>query len=1002
MFRHRARTSVDPAAGAEVEISPETSDDPVLLHWGLARARGEAWSRPPRSIWPEGTRAFGDVAVQTPLGSDGKWVIRVPADLGPGGLAYVFFFPRGSRWGKDNGRDYWVSLGRKVAPLTQDRITERIVEAELHSPSWTLMHRYRLCAELIDEGRVNPDALPLLLVWLRFSAMRQLDWQRNYNTQPRLLTEAQDRLTQSFALFWRRHPDARLWVRWLSTTVGRGGQGQRIRDEILGIMHRNHIPEHSGNFIEQWHQKLHNNATPDDVAITRAYLQFLRLDGDVKAFYRELDRHGVTRERLASYDRPITTDPEFYGDAKEALIRDFSAYLRLLESIHASADLASAFETARPRLGQELEAAAEQLLVEQSEADSHGPEVGASTGQPVRTIELGTRARRLLEAQMDQTGDDGLLRDLLYLDLALHDETRRAVERAQIDDFDLTTACRCLADVLDDVRMSYPTPELECLAHHARQLDESGPAAARERALHARAISERAARALGAMVDHWSRCLQPKAEALGNALEVPHWAVAGFSEAVVRGSSLFALARLLNLLEPLWRQQARLGAWQVICPGRALGRVERVDELLSIQDRAYDAAVVLLCRRIRGQEEIPRGVVALITLDDPDLVSHVAVRARNQHVVFVTCWDRSLFDSIEQQRGQLIEINTTSEGGLVWQAGTKEPSPPERQPEPVDVAPVRRSIPWVLTEERYSQDAVGNKSLNLAELRRRLPDLEIPPSVALPFGTCERVLEQDSNREMYERYRELSKSPERQLDALQATLGSVEAPAELARAFAEAARQAGLEGVPAWNAAFTAVKRVWASKWNERAYYARRNAGLSDEQLVMSVLVQPVVEARYAFVLHTVDPATGNPDDLYGELVWGLGETLVGNDPGVGLRFAVPRSGTPVVRGYPSKSEAVRAEGFIFRSDSNGEDLPGYSGAGLYESATARPTRREPVDYTADALLWDERYRARLLGDIAAFGRRIEQALGCPQDIEGAVGQDRIILLQARPQVGLK
>ena len=38
-----------------------------------------------------------------------------------------------------------------------------------------------------------------MFVWLRYSAARQLTWQRNYNTQPRILGEAQARLTATIA-----------------------------------------------------------------------------------------------------------------------------------------------------------------------------------------------------------------------------------------------------------------------------------------------------------------------------------------------------------------------------------------------------------------------------------------------------------------------------------------------------------------------------------------------------------------------------------------------------------------------------------------------------------------------------------------------------------------------------------------------------------------------------------------------------------------------------------
>lgn len=77
------------------------------------------------------------------------------------------------------------------------------------------------------------------------------------------------------------------------TTVGRGGDGQKIRDEILNIMHRNHIPEVKGTWMEQWHQKLHNNTTPDDVPICEAYLAFLEANGNNGAYWRVLSDAGV-------------------------------------------------------------------------------------------------------------------------------------------------------------------------------------------------------------------------------------------------------------------------------------------------------------------------------------------------------------------------------------------------------------------------------------------------------------------------------------------------------------------------------------------------------------------------------------------------------------------------------------------------------------------------------------------------------------------------------------
>ncbi len=122
------------------------------------------------------------------------------------------------------------------------------------------------------------EAMADIYVWLRYSSTRQLTWQRNYNTQPRILSAAQERLTNTIAAAHKRTAgEAQEWVRSMLTTVGRGGDGQRIRDEILHIMHRNNIKEVKGTWMEEWHQKLHNNTTPDDVPICQAYLAFLRV-----------------------------------------------------------------------------------------------------------------------------------------------------------------------------------------------------------------------------------------------------------------------------------------------------------------------------------------------------------------------------------------------------------------------------------------------------------------------------------------------------------------------------------------------------------------------------------------------------------------------------------------------------------------------------------------------------------------------------------------------------
>lgn len=69
-------------------------------------------------------------------------------------------------------------------------VVQAIIDAEVHKSSWTLMHRYFLCRDLLKSGKVeagNRDHVAYIFIWLRYSFMRQLAWQRHYNTKPREL-----------------------------------------------------------------------------------------------------------------------------------------------------------------------------------------------------------------------------------------------------------------------------------------------------------------------------------------------------------------------------------------------------------------------------------------------------------------------------------------------------------------------------------------------------------------------------------------------------------------------------------------------------------------------------------------------------------------------------------------------------------------------------------------------------------------------------------------------
>ncbi|KAK2970092.1 hypothetical protein RJ640_018412 [Escallonia rubra] len=151
-------------------------------------------------------------------------------------------------------------------------------------------------------------------------------------------------------------------------------------------------------------------------------------------------------------------------------------------------------------------------------------------------------------------------------------------------------------------------------------------------ALFAKSVLDRTRLALTSKAEWYQQLLQPSAEYLGSKLGVDQWAVNIFTEEIIRGGSAASLSSLLNRLDPVLRQTANLGSWQVISPVDAVGYVVVVDELLAVQNKSYGQPTILVAKSVKGEEEIPDGAVAVLTPDMPDVLSHVSVRARNSKV----------------------------------------------------------------------------------------------------------------------------------------------------------------------------------------------------------------------------------------------------------------------------------------------------------------------------------------------------------------------------------
>ncbi|KAK1269948.1 hypothetical protein QJS04_geneDACA005079 [Acorus gramineus] len=998
---------------------------PLTLHWGLSKRAGE-WMAPPSNILPSGSVLL-DMACQTTFTIDpfyGVQAVDIEVDEGDS-VGIPFVLVAGDHWIKNNGSDFYIDFthvikkidgdGRGAAKSVLDKIAQMESEAQK-----SLMHRFNIAADLIEKSKDDGElGLAGILVWMRFMATRQLTWNKNYNVKPREISKAQDRLTGLLQSTYKASPQYREILRMIMSTVGRGGEGdvgQRIRDEILVIQRSSDC---KGGMMEEWHQKLHNNTSPDDVVICQALLDYINSDFDISSYWNTLESNGITKERLLSYDRAIHSEPNFRRDQKGNLLRDLGNYMRTLKAVHSGADLESAISTC---MGYKSEGQGFMVGVRINPIKglpSGFPELLQFIFDHVEDKDVEPLLEGLLEARIElrpllSTSHDRL-RDLIFLDIALDSTVRTAIERGY-EDLNNATPQKILyfiTLVLGNLALSSDDNEdlIYCLKGWNQALDMS-TRKDDQWALYAKSCLDRARLALSSKADHYLDILQPSAEYLGSMLGVEQWAVDIFTEEIIRAGSAASLSVLLNRFDPILRKVAHLGSWQVISPVEVAGYVVTVDELVSVQNKSYEQPTILVARRVSGEEEIPGGTVAVLTPDMPDVLSHVSVRARNcKYCLSATMWVSLI--PWGPQSHSLLAIGKGRPnflGNEIKESELQDVKDDGSLP-PLHLVKKHFGGTYAISAEDFTSEMVGAKSRNIAYLKGKVPSwVGIPTSVALPFGVFEKVLSNSSNQVVADKLKTLKKKLGEEdfgaLNEIRKTVLELVAPPQLVQELKEKMQHSGMswpgdEGTHRWEQAWMSIKKVWASKWNERAYFSTRKVKLDHEYLCMAVLVQEIISPDYAFVIHTTNPSSGDSSEIYAEVVKGLGETLVGAYPGRALSFVCKKNNldSPKILGYPSKPIGLFIrQSIIFRSDSNGEDLEGYAGAGLYDSVPMDEEEKVVLDYSTDRLINDASFRKSILSSIARAGGAIEDLYGSPQDIEGVVKDGKIFVVQTRPQ----
>lgn len=165
-----------------------------------------------------------------------------------------------------------------------------------------------------------------------------------------------------------------------------------------------------------------------------------------------------------------------------------------------------------------------------------------------------------------------------------------------------------------------------------------------------------------------------------------------------------------------------------------------------------------------------------------------------------------------------------------------------------------------------------------------------------------------------------------------------------------------------------AVLACWSSLFTARAIYYREKNKFDHNKVYISAIIQRMVNSSQSGIMFTVNPATNVENEIVIESVYGLGEMIVGGEISPDL-YLVDKT-TRKIKTIEVKKQVVG----LFRNE-RGEN------------------EKKPIERN---LQERQKINEKQILELARLGTKIEQHYGKPQDIEWAVEQGEIYIVQSR------
>ncbi|MEM1539045.1 MAG: phosphoenolpyruvate synthase [Candidatus Bathyarchaeia archaeon] len=320
---------------------------------------------------------------------------------------------------------------------------------------------------------------------------------------------------------------------------------------------------------------------------------------------------------------------------------------------------------------------------------------------------------------------------------------------------------------------------------------------------------------------------------------------------------------------------------------------------------------------------------------------------------------------------------------------------------------------WFEDLRRDDIPLVGGKNANLGEMINA--GIPVPPGFAITAYAYKKFIEETGIAEkIYQNIEETVKDPndpkqyEEASKKIRALIESTPMPKNLEKAvrlaYRELCRKLDMDAVPVAvrssataedlpDASFAGQQetylnvrgedeviektvKCWSSLFTTRAIFYRVQKGFAHEKVLISVGVQKMVNAKAAGVMFSINPVTGDPNQIVIEGSFGLGEAVVSGAV-TPDHFVVDKRSMKII------DRRIAAKKVQYTRDPK----------------TGKTAHLEvPIEKQNQPCLSDEE-----ILQLAELAKKIEEHYGVAQDIEWAIDSDlkfpgNIFIVQARPE----